>query len=450
MTKKRIWMLGALFGCTLIALAVFKVRDRLNAPGDVPLLKIKTSHKFGVKRLSFSRDGNFLVSHSYESVNVWDAKSGAVLPLSTSFVTKARSGSASSPDATLLAVENPGAFVGKKTIPSVLNAPNATYSVYRDQGIDLHALENGRLIRTLRVAGDTTGLRYQIDDVEFSPDKKRVSAKTFGKAGFSIIVWDLESGRVLAKRSVSYNSPQTGRVSLLSSSQTAFTANGRFLVAAMALRDDNQVRNLAQNPNPNSKVQLFDLLTWRPLMILDGVVSGQFNSPPVLRVSFSPNGRLVALIRNSISGGISLSDKVDGTVYVCSLQTRQLLWKTRTQNVFPSIATFSPDSKMLAIGAMKFGRSAVITKGDLQLRDAQTGALRERFSEETGADKWKQKWQQQQLRARYAVPIKGVVPTERNFASGDSGYVMSLAWSPDSTRLAAGYNDLSIKIWKAR
>jgi WD40 repeat protein len=158
----------------------------------------------------------------------------------------------------------------------------------------------------------------------------------------------------------------------------------------------------------------------------------------------------------------------NGEIWCYDLPHRSLKWRYYRKEFTPNILTFSPDSKMLAAGGDSSGYyfkgiprlDQLNGTGLLTVIDAKTGKLLRAFTQQT-------LWQQIHDRTLIAIAqLQGrPKPSEKkdgrhdnlhtydyDFAppSDKSEHVELITWSPDSSLLAAAYEDGSVKIWRVK
>lgn len=156
-------------------------------------------------------------------------------------------------------------------------------------------------------------------------------------------------------------------------------------------------------------------------------------------VSLSPNQSRLYAARQSSVDGFSFDDKY-GAVISINLHTKTRLWKTTEAGFRPTLTLPSADGKYVACSGIEISKSySFLLSGKIVLLNAHTGEIVARFSTNT--------WQAQDARWKKFWKTRNRGPI-RPLASGETGEVFSLAFSPDDRYLAAGYENGSIKLWR--
>src|SRR5262249_30515853 len=307
----------------------------------------REAHTGSVSTMAYSPDGNLLASGSSDegTIRVWDAATGKPLHLLQSHKSYARA-VAIAPD-------------GKTVI-----------SGGGDNAIRFSDAKTGREIRTLNVLPEHDPEHgkwgHQILAMRLSADGTTVYARSMGfdKEGqFTLSAWDVATGKRLFQRL-----EDTGS----SDPFGAFSPDGRFFVSENGF--------------------VTDVATGKHVHSLSGM-ERVYNLPV-----FSPNGKLVAIVRRDQPPG------ADENVYSYSIRLFELATgkecRAWTVQEFVECLAFSPDGRVLASGSSEA----------IRLWNVATG---------------------QELLRR----------------SGHAVNVTSLAFAPDGRTLASGLCDTTVLVW---
>jgi RNA polymerase sigma factor (sigma-70 family) len=294
-----------------------------SAPTE-PAAEVKSlrGHEQSVWSVAFSPDGQFLVSGAGSAAGpgelcLWDVATGRLR--SKVHTEKAVRSVAFSPDGKLIAsaeldgtVKVRDGSAGGKVVVT-LRHPVDGVNVVRfspegkvvatgcnDKAIRLWDME-GNQLRALEGADATSA-------VAFSPDGRRI----VGGQGPSVAVWDIQSGRAVAKLAA-----HTGSVE-----SVAVAPDGKVLVTA----------------GEDKTVRLWDGATGKELRVLNG------HTQAVLGVAVSPDGRLIA----SSSGPKAKEVPAPGEVIVWDAATGKQIAALRGHKDRVGSVAFSPDGKWLA------------------------------------------------------------------------------------------------------
>jgi WD40 repeat protein/beta-lactamase regulating signal transducer with metallopeptidase domain len=304
--------------------------------------------------LAFSHDGKMLASSGTLGVRLWDVATGKELPASTGH-DAAISALVYSPDGTLLATSSSPSSTMQGVFPGVPVDP-----------IRLWDAATGREVRAFDVQAPA-------DALAFSPDGKRLAAA----GGEHVGLWDVTTSKQLLSHQGQKEVLRTerGRVPFTS---VAFSPDGATLAAGgkdgtlifwkaatgekIRSLDGEPITSLAYSPDgkllalglTDHTVRLRDASGAREIRNIaiprnnNGSSSnGSMPTPSMIRVVFSPDGRVLA---TEYSGGYgnraSLWEVATG---------KEILKWSQGHNLDPVSMSFSPDGLTLASSTMYGG-----------------------------------------------------------------------------------------------
>lgn len=425
-------------------------------PAITPLWKVK-AFRYQVYGFAYSQHGNSLLSLGDGRISKWDPKTGkTVQPPKISIF---RGNSLFSTTGRFVAVERSGRLASKRVARKLLDLSNSTSSIQRKivvsvneetfvgDGFDLYDIltgkhrffstspKNGRALLHLPPYRNWVSNTFL-----FSPDERRVCAVTEysilaqsngqGDTRSEARMWDLQTGQLLAQKASTLGSfDEAANYNLY-----AFSSDGtHFYKASSPSRKDNT--------GSSGSLLLRDVFSGRTDEFL-GYESEQFKRNIWTHPTFSPRGRYLACVYDSSQSGYSYGGQ-DGSVYLWDLKTHRLKWKVNIAGFKPRALAFSSDEKQLAAGGYNYDNnvSGYATKGKLVLLSSTTGNSIIEYSNESHNDRDAQEKLKRESKTQ--TPPRGT-----QFLPGDSGPATALTFSPDGTRLAAGYVSGEIKMWK--
>lgn len=386
---------------------------------DYQCLFTVQGHKDWAKAIAFSPDGQKLASGGDDTfIRIWDIQSGQLLQM----------------------LEGHENYV--QTI--AFQSHEILISGSHDYTIKIWNIQTGKVIQTLE------GHDGPVRSVAVSPDKRMFAT---GSSDCSVKLWNFVTGTCLA----------TLRGHQERIWAVAWSPDGRTLASACT----------------DTTVRLWDIQAQACTQILTG------HSHPVLAIAFSPDGKRLA--SSSAGQCIKLWDTESGT-HICTMRehldwvwaiafdnNHQLVsggddqtlkfWNVETGQCLKTLqgfanqifaVAFHPTSYLLASGSLD---------GQTRLWNWQTG---EAIAELSGHTSW--------VRATEFSPDGHILasgsidrtirlwdiasmahsssqPRHRctsRVLQGHTDGVRSLAWSPDSRRIASGSSDHTIRIWNAQ
>jgi WD40 repeat protein len=400
-------------------------------------------HTSVVYSVAFSPDGNRLASASFDkTVKVWDAQTGQEV-LSLKGHTDPVSSVAFSPDGKRLAsgsydqtVRVWDAHSGQRLLALQGHIFGVTSVCFSPDGKRLASGSEDEMVKVWDARSgqqllELQGATDEVISVAFSPDGKRVAS---GFYGGTVKVWDAHSGQQLLELQGGEPIPSV-QIWEAYSSLLSFPPFGRLpaWVSSVCFSPDGK---WIASGSRDRTAKVWDARSGQQLLELQGHTDG------VTSVAFSPDGKRLA------------SGFYDGTVKVWDAQTgQQLLTHQGHTGPIRSVA-FSPDGTRIARASGGSDAQGNPLPGEANVWDVRTGqqllalqghtlaVLSVAFSPNgtriaTSSEDWTVKvWDAQ-------------TGQELTALQGHTNWVKSVAFSPDGRTLASGSHDQTVRLWDA-
>lgn len=382
----------------------------------------QSAYSVGTRQTVFTDGGKTLLSEN-DKIRTWDVATGA---LKSEFSSKGNMSKVYSVD-------------GKQY------AYHTTRYRSRDEAssqIKLHNSENHQLVQTFNIPLATKERHVVVNRVVFPPTGNlfnvnyTVSPKSpqnYRRLFTEVYtVWDRRTQKQIWSRS------RTVSESAIRGyfQDPFFSPDGRQL---WLLETDH-----TGSRNEILKVNLTDLLHDKKVATFNlsekeyGVLGRKWQYPFI-----SPQGSHLAAI-NYGGGG-----RPDGTLFIFDIKTQQVISWEHIKGFDTKQLTFSPDGKFLVWGGIDYNRFLVSNRrlvGFVRLLDPQTGRIITEVTERTALDFPRQMFMMGTETVKRLMKIKSN-EIQQNIP-GETPLIGSLAFSPDSKKLAVGYADGSIKLWE--
>ena len=139
----------------------------------------------------------------------------------------------------------------------------------------------------------------------------------------------------------------------------------------------------------------------------------------------------------------------NGTLFIFDIKTQQVISWERIKSFDTKQLIFSPDGKFLAWGGTDYSRFPISNRravGFVRLLAPRTGRTITEVTERNSLDFAKQIFVMGIETVKRLMKVKS--NESQQIIPGETPMIGSLAFSPDSKKLAVGYADGSIKLWK--
>ena len=417
-------------------------------PAVTPLWKAKVSRD-GIGKLVFSADGTTISSPDAKGIRRWEAGTGKespTLPQPAGYRTLLSS------DGKIAAMVRKGALMRTTKVAfwqPVFKETSLNGSVYRVQvpggtrvvinqqlfggrGVEIWDVAAKKLMRVIPIRDDKPKQLITLygADIVLSPDGSHL----FMRFGQEYQMWDVRAGQLLWEK--------RNKKDFYTNPAFVFSADNKTVYQALSSDE------IAQKIFPELR-----LIDKKAEAVVQTFAFKESNLNPWGNwifwhpLAFSPTGRYLVAVRRSSQRSYR-GGKSDGTIYCWETRTQKMLWTFQQKNFNPQEIAFAANEHTLAAGGenrVNLGSFAI--KGNLVLINLTNGQGVSMLSEENPRDRFQQSKMQKEQQLAFRLNTYQRSPNTI-YLPGDSGSATSLAFSPDSTKLAAGYIDGEIKMWK--
>jgi len=416
-----------------------------------PEIKFQTGHSARVSSVSFSPNGKYIASVSWDdTVRLWDVKTGKEIrtidATFTSFFVNF------TPDGeNIIGVGASGVFLYEVETGEVKKkfnhdfcytasfSPDGKYIAsgggVEDNTVKLWEVESGKEIRTL------TGHTDDVFSVHFSPDGKCLASGSWDN---TVKLWEVESGKEI--RTLTGHTDYVYSVSFSPDGKYIASGSGDNTVKLWEVKTGKEIKTLtghksgvnSVNFSPDGKylasgsndntVKLWEVDSGKEIRTLTG------HTGDVSSVNFSPDGKYLA------------SGSDDSTVKLWDVKTGKEIWSAFAFTDVVLSVSFSPDGKCLASGSFDNTVKLWEVESGKEIRTLtghKSGVNSVNFSPDgkyLASGSWDDTVKLWEVDSGKEI---------RTF-SGHTDYVYSVSFSPDGKYLASGSNDNTVKIWEVK